>query len=857
MRKIDGWIRGMMPVALSALACVAWGEESGRELNPVVPFLAVTGRPTEQDLVRKVAALQADGYDQFLIYARSGLQHRYMGEEWLKSVETLCREAEARGMKAWLYDEYNWPSGTCKGRVPNEKPEYRYREWAVYRNPDGTYRWQLAYAPAGWVDVCDYGAVKRFIELTHEVYERRLAKYFASKTIPGIFTDEPGHPTGIRFDGKPKAHFCAWDGLEDEYRAATGRDFRADAEAYWNGKGGAEVWETYAELKGRRFRASYFDQIRAWCDKMGIVSTGHMIAENEIGGSCAYNGNPLYALKGESLPGMDEISSRCDWRLNTEWITLGVMQHAAVRNGRGGLVELYALGPNDMTPARLRQMIWLEAMFGVDHYLVSMQVMDHRGLVEKHGYLSPIQEGQPWHGQLGGFFAEAKKAARYARRTDHLVAAAVRYPQKVAARFMYAGGKRPKLWDLLREMSGRQLAFDLVEESEKTDRKFVFEAKADGTFREERTGRTFATAAEAVTWLAAETPARVRYLERDGSPAVGLIVREYPDGSSAALDILNTGDRLLTAVIDGARYPCLLPNRGVLALGAGEKPAAPFVGTRAAWAPQAAAYRLDRANVRRMPFDTNRVARVVTGEGVGRIRLVLRTCAMKYAVTGSGRPVDEFEAPPEGEKVFRHDAEPYSFAWDGRPIAATRPCTALPMEYRGLYAETDEIEVTPGAHELRLVTGESDQNFFLPAAFAAGAFAVRDGALVKLPEKLTTGVSLAAQGLGDYCGEVTYVFSNVKPPEANALVELGTGGVFARAAWNDRDLGVVGWGPFGWRLGNADTKPGRLAVTLYTPVVSICGDVDRADAQWDIRFWVHPRDCEATGGVMSAAWLVR
>ncbi len=855
MKMIEGLGRWLLPMVLSAVACLAWGEESAKELNPVVPFLAVTGKPTEQDLVRKVAALQADGYDQFLIYARSGLQYRYMGEEWLKTVETLCREAEARGMKAWLYDEYNWPSGTCKGCVPNEKPEYRYREWAVYRNPDGTYRWQLAYAPAGWVDVCDYGAVKRFIELTHEVYEKRLAKYFASKTIPGIFTDEPGHPTSISFEGRPKAHFSAWNGLEDEYRAATGRDFRADAEAYWNGKSGPEVWETYSELKGRRFRASYFDQIRAWCDKMGIVSTGHMIAENELGGSCAYNGNPLHALKGESMPGMDEISSRCDWRLNTEWITLGVMQHAATRNGRGGLVELYALGPNDMTPARLRQMIWLEAMFGVDHYLVSMQVMDHRGLVEKHGYLSPIQEGQPWHGQLRGFFAEAKKAARYARRTDHLVAAAVRYPQKAAARFMYAGGKRPKLWDLLREMSGRQMAFDLVEESEKTDRKFVFETKSDGTFREERTGRTFATAAEAVTWLAAETPARVRYLERDGSPAVGLIVREYPDGSSAALDILNTGDRQLTAVIDGARYPCLLPSRGVLALGAGEKPAAPFVGARAAWAPQAAAYRLDRANVRRLPFNTNRVVHVVTGAGVKRIRLVLRTCAMKYAVTGSGRPVDEFEAPPEGEKVFRHDAVPYSFAWDGRPIATTRPCTALPVEYRGLYAETDEIEVTPGAHELRLVTGESDQNFFLPAAFAAGEFAVRDGALVKLPEKLMTGLSLVEQGLGDYCGEVTYVFSGVKPPEANALVELGTGGLFARVAWNDRDLGVVGWGPFRWRIGNADTKPGQLAVTLYTPVVSICGDVDRADAQWDIRFWVHPHDRESVGGVMSAAWL--
>ena len=68
-------------------------------MNPVIPFFAITGRPTDADLARKVAALRADGIDQFLIYARSGLQYKYMGEEWLHAVETLCREAERSGMK--------------------------------------------------------------------------------------------------------------------------------------------------------------------------------------------------------------------------------------------------------------------------------------------------------------------------------------------------------------------------------------------------------------------------------------------------------------------------------------------------------------------------------------------------------------------------------------------------------------------------------------------------------------------------------------------------------------------------------------------------------------------------------------
>ena len=44
------------------------GVSNGADMKvPVIPFLAVTGRPTDADIARKVAALKADGYDQFLV----------------------------------------------------------------------------------------------------------------------------------------------------------------------------------------------------------------------------------------------------------------------------------------------------------------------------------------------------------------------------------------------------------------------------------------------------------------------------------------------------------------------------------------------------------------------------------------------------------------------------------------------------------------------------------------------------------------------------------------------------------------------------------------------------------------------
>ena len=102
----------------------------------LIPFVAITGRPTEAQARSKVAAIQAGGMDSFLIYARSGLELEYLGDEWFALCRWMCDEASRRGMKVWLYDEHNWPSGTCKGRVPNENDAWNNNlshQWWSYR----------------------------------------------------------------------------------------------------------------------------------------------------------------------------------------------------------------------------------------------------------------------------------------------------------------------------------------------------------------------------------------------------------------------------------------------------------------------------------------------------------------------------------------------------------------------------------------------------------------------------------------------------------------------------------------------------------------------------------------------------
>ena len=105
--------------------------------SPLILFTAMTGNPDKAEVEDIFSRSQKAGFSQLMLYPRSGLECEYMGEDWLALVGHCLDAGKRRGMKVWLYDEYNWPSGSCKGRVPSENPEWLYAEYAVWKNPDG------------------------------------------------------------------------------------------------------------------------------------------------------------------------------------------------------------------------------------------------------------------------------------------------------------------------------------------------------------------------------------------------------------------------------------------------------------------------------------------------------------------------------------------------------------------------------------------------------------------------------------------------------------------------------------------------------------------------------------------------
>ena len=800
---------------IGLLLAMAGGVIAAEPRCPLIPMGAITGRPDEKQLIETLETYKAAGIDQFLIYPRSGMEYEYLGEEWFQACEWICKHAKHLDMDIWLYDEYNWPSGSCKNRVQATNPDFCYRIYAVYKNKEGAYEWKLISTPER-VDNYSFDAMKLFIEMTHKQYEKHLRQYMGS-TIKGIFSDEPAHPGHVKVPGKPVVRFRYYDGLDEEYEAKTGRSFKKDVESYLNDKSKNQVWPVYAELLGRRFRKAYFDPIREWCDSMGILSTGHMIAESSTSMSFQCNGAPLHALKGFSLPGMDEIATRTSPR-SIEWITFGVAQHAAGRVGNGGLVELFALGPADMKHARQRQMIWLSALHKMDHYVLAVAPLDARGNVEKNAYFNPYTRMQPWFPAFQLLGDEARVAASYAAKPFHCDVA-IRYPRSESAIEGIRGKQHFWLKGTSRRFAAmRQISYDYYEEGEPCDKPFVFTFTGK-TFKEENSGKEFKLIDDAVAYMREKRPPEVRVLDEKGEWVEDIMMRHYKDGSIVVLDLSSEGRKSLCLKRKGKKDIIFdLPSRDVFVLDEKGKVRGEAVsrGKVCASVPPEKVYdlALSMDNLCRLVFDSkNQSAKFTVDKPLENVRIVVRNY-------------------PDVNGILL----------DGKPVEAVIPCDCITQGFKTLYMQSAPVKLSVGEHTLKIASGAPDNNFFLPAAMLVGPFAVEKQSLLKpLSSKVTTG-TMIEQGLSCFTGKATYTaIVDIPASKSDLRLKLNTGGLYTSASLGGTELGECAWGAYEWSVpAELRGKKAELSVSVWTSVLPMFGNWKHSSAGWDAKFWVPP-----------------
>ena len=631
--------------------------------NPLIPMGAVTGCPDRDKIRAFLGSLREAGFSQFMIYPRSGCELEYMSGEWFDTCGSILDECREQGFSSvWLYDEFNWPSGQCGGRLMRENPEYSLKYFRVSEK-NGSFSFDLFSNPNA-PDVLNPGAAREFIACTHEKYAEHFGRDFGS-LIKGFFTDEPAFAyIGGEPGNGPLADIAYYPGLEEDYEKMTGSSLRHDMVFCLRNRC-APFWKPFADqLLGRRFLDAFILPVRRWCDSHGLLLTGHLLNEHTLRGSSYASGTPMAVTDAFSLPAVDEIGTNSAIH-SIEWLTLATVEHAVRKNGNGGLAELFALGPCDMSFSEIRRQIHLFAMFGIDHYLLAVSPFDMRGNAVKTQYFNAFSPAQPCFPAFAALKSDAVNAAAVARKG---------YTPEIQIR---RPGSEAQLIELLIQLVKEQRQWSLIGEDEPSSAPVVLRVEQEGISTEKMPDGSYHRCSSFTAFLNIldkASPLKTAIREPDGSLARDIFIRTFADGSCQVVNFSNSQDqRRLCLHRNGRKVVFELPPEGVVS----------FCGWR---------IQLDRPNLKRLSFE-NGFCRIKLDSTLENLVLLLRQCD-----------------------------EAVVLELDGRPVEISGFTSALPDGFRELYKESVPLRLSAGEHVIEM-KGDFPEYPFLPCAFLAGNFA--------------------------------------------------------------------------------------------------------------------------------------
>lgn len=335
------------------------------------PFWAVNDILDTEETEKQLKDMLDLGFGGAFFHSRHGLITEYMSEEWFDNVKAAIKCAKENSGYLWLYDEDLFPSGNAGGKVASLSDDMRaaqirfefvpknsapiknkgifqcaYRLHGRRRNPaqmplaqfvfskpeNEIEKFELIsleeaekdilserivikkfYAPKtpwwsgeSYSNMLNPKVTEKFIELTHEKYKEKIGKEFG-KTVPGIFTDEPHLLPD--FNAVPW-----WDNLPEKYHKETGRNIWEDLPyMIFDHENAMEARLLISRCITDLFVQSYDRQVYEWCEKNGLIFTGHYSAEDYFDEQLKYHMGPVMAhYRYSHIPGVDHLCRQTD-----------------------------------------------------------------------------------------------------------------------------------------------------------------------------------------------------------------------------------------------------------------------------------------------------------------------------------------------------------------------------------------------------------------------------------------------------------------------------------------------------------------------------------------------------------------
>ncbi len=781
----------------------------------LLPMIATPGAPTRAQIREVLLRYRSAGIRQFLFFGRAGCEYAYLSDQWMQMCADFIEQAGEFGMGVWLYDDYNCPTTIVNGQLPALGPDYQAKFIHAWLDQDEFRQEWFTNPNAG--DMLSDQAIDYFLASTYDAYAARFQAYFGH-TVRGIFSDEPTQAV-IGKDAVWSGHLRlpAFVGIENEYTSQTGRPLSADLEAALRGRGPDDLWPVYWRLIGQKSR-HYLDRLREWCDRHQLHLTGHLYDEHDSDAAVYKNGDPLLVLDGFSFPGMDEIFTETSLQ-TAEWVTLGLVQQAIRNHPAGGMAELLSLGPCDMPPAKMRQMIWLTALFNVDNYLIAVAQLNAKGNSTRGSFYGPCNLLQPNFALHALLAQDAEKAALIARKASR-ANVLVRFPQSWSARRAAYQTAKPVYGDinelrlLLATLTDRQFAWQLIGEDEAVPDpdQTVIGIDQRGYLCNDR----HFTLEELLRQLEQSVGREVTVTSRSGELSHNLCVRTFTDHSCAVLDLNQDETERHYYLCQGQRVRSFnLNGRGIALF-------EPVMEIEPSWR---IAY--DQPNLLR--FDLSAQKREVI------IRCLDEIPAVKLLVR-------------------QHDGTP-SLRLDDQAVIADQVCTALPPGFAELYRETSRFALTAGEHRLQLMN-DCPEYPYLPGVFLSGSISVFPDLTIRNGMPDFQYGRMPAFGLPNYVGKIILT-GRIQLPDHPAInLHVDTGSYYTELSVNGQALGGKAWAPYAWVIpAEYAGQAVDLQVTMATSFGPLFGDLDHLDGV-TMKFVSRQIPNRANGiGLLTPPWL--
>lgn len=467
--------------------------EPSREFG-IMPFWFWNGELTDEEMEYQLREYYDKGIPAIYIHSRFGLLDHmpYLGDKWFDRVRFCIEKAQEIGLQVWVYDEYNWPSGTVGQTIQKENPDLTnvYLQLVEFDLPgqfftflegtdsryfnleqsepiyacaiklddlengrltyidlmpslsfDKVITWEAPKGPwklfyfiqrqASWyTDVLNPETTKIFLEKTHERYKAAQGGKFSRESgAQGFYTDEPAM---FYFEAGRDNLTLPWSkNMFRIFREHNGYDLKKHLpQLFFDiGPETQKIRHDFWSTLSDQYDTAYYKQIGDWCEENDVIFTGHLLHEESIRMHAKSGGNLFHHLSHMQLIGVDHLYPRIGTRqMPNEHVALKIASSAAHHYGSTRLL-CESMG-GAYWDCTMERMKWIADW----EYVLGVNILNPHGFHysiegERKRDWPPSQfYHHTWWEQYGAFNEYLTRIAYLMTGGHHVAKAAILYP---------------------------------------------------------------------------------------------------------------------------------------------------------------------------------------------------------------------------------------------------------------------------------------------------------------------------------------------------------------------------------------------------------------------------------------------